>query len=190
MKRVAILVATFLFTFSMLQVNAQENEKGAVKDTKKELKETKKELRGERKEVRKARRNQVSEISKQQFLSDFGKIPDARWSRATYYDRVVFTKDGQTMTAFYDDDSKLIATSTFKKFTDLPNKSQSKIKSMYKDYTVNSVFFIDYKGSEYGVMFYGQSLETDNYFVELTNGAKKILVKVDLNGGVSFFKQL
>ncbi len=174
----------------MLQVNAQENEKGAVRDTKKELKETKKELRGERKELRKAKRNQVSEMSKEQFVSDFGKIPNAHWSRATYYDRVVFSKDGQTMTAFYDDDSKLIATSTFKKFTDLPSKGQSKIKTAYKDYTVNSVFFIDYRGSEYGVMFYGHSLETDNYFVELTNGAKKILVMVDLNGGVSFFKQL
>lgn len=174
----------------MLQVNAQENEKRAVRDTKEELKETKKELRGERKEVRKVRRSQVSNMSKEQFMSDFGKIPNAHWSRATYYDRVVFTKDGQTMTAFYDDDSKLIATSTFKKFTDLPSKGQNKIKSTYKDYTVNSVFFIDYRGSEYGVMFYGRSLESDNYFVELINGAKKILVMVDLNGAVTLFKQL
>jgi hypothetical protein len=190
MKKVAILAVTFLFAFATFQANAQDNEKGAVKSTKKELKENKKELRNERKELRKARRNQVSEMSKRQFVSDFGKIPDAQWSRATYYDRVEFIKDGQKMTAFYDDDSKLIAVSTFKTFSDLPQKGQSKIKSMYKDYTTKSVYFIDYRGTDTGVMFYGRSLETDNYFVELTNGAKKILVKVDKNGGVEFFKQL
>jgi Ni/Co efflux regulator RcnB len=183
MKKVAILVATFLFAFTTFQVDAQEKEKQTVK-------ETKKELRGEKKALRKARRSQVSDMSKQQFVTDFGKIPNAHWSRATYYDRVVFTKDGQTITAFYDDDSKLIATSVFKKFADLPARGQSKIKSTYKDYAVGSVCYIDYRGSEYGVMYYGRSLETDNYFVELINGAKKILVMVDLNGGVSFFKQL
>lgn len=202
MKKVAILAVTFLFAFTTLQVRAQENEKRAVKETKKELKDARKgpkselkdvrkELKEDRKDLRKARRNQVSDFSKRQFETDFGKIPDARWSRTELYDKVVFTKDGKKQTAFYGDDFKLIAVSTFKTFSDLPPKGQSKIKKAFKDYIVGAIYYIDsYSTADATLMYYGIPLENDYYFVELTNGAKKILVRVDTNGYVQFYKQL
>ena len=38
----------------------------------------------------------------------------------------------------------------------------------------------------YGVQFD----DADNYFVELSKGSSKIVVKVDMKGEVTFFKQL
>ena len=35
-----------------------------------------------------------------------------------------------------------------KTFADLPSKGQKHLKSKYKDYTINSVYFIDYRGSD------------------------------------------
>ena len=202
MKKVAILAVMILFAFTTLQVRAQEDEKRAVKETKKELKDARKdskgdlkdvrkELKEDRKDLRKARRSQVSDQSKRQFETDFGKIPDARWSRTDLYDKVVFKKEGKAQTAFYGDDYKLIAVSMFKTFADLPPKGQSKIKKAFKDYVVGAIYYIDsYSTPDASLMYYGIPLENDYYFVELTNGTKKILVRVDTNGYVQFFKQL
>ncbi len=198
MKKVAVLAATFLLASIPFVVNAQENEKKAVKETKKEVKETRKEVKETRKELkenkkdlRAAKKNQVSEFSKRQFEVDFGKNLSPVWSKTTHYDIVEFVKNGQKMVAYYNQ-SNLIATSMDKTFADLPSKGQKHLKSKYKDYTINSVYFIDYRGSDAsgGVQFYGRELDRDNYFVELQNGKKRMIIKVDESGNIELFKLL
>ena len=56
MKKVAVLAATFLLASIPFVVNAQENEKKAVKETRKEVKETRKELRENKKDLRAAKK--------------------------------------------------------------------------------------------------------------------------------------
>lgn len=177
MNRVAILATSLLFIFATFQVDAQNAETKVVKETGKE---------------QKAHRGPVSEKSKMQFLLDFGRIPNALWSTTDYYDKVFFTdKKGQKMTAFYGSNGKLVATSFFKVFTDLPIRSQGKITSVYKDYDIVSVYFIDYRAAKGGVRYYGRLLQTDNYFVALDGGkAGKVLLRVDLKGNVFFYKKL
>lgn len=184
MNRVAILATTLLLIFATSQVDAQKAERKAVKETGKELK-------GQQKDITTAKRGPVSQKSKMQFILDFGRIPNALWSTTDYYDKVFFTnKDGQKMTAFYSTDGKLVATSFFKVFTDLPIRSQGKITSAYKNYDIVSVYFINYKAPKGGVRYYGRLLQTDNYFVALASGTNKVLLRVDLNGNVFFYKKL
>jgi hypothetical protein len=184
MNRMAMLTIPLLLVFTASQVSAQGAEKKAAKETEKELKDPKKAI-----DVYK--RGPVSEKSKAQFLIDFGRIPDALWSTTDYYDKVFFTdKNGQKMTAFYGRDGKLVATSFIKAFTDLPSIAQRKIKKVYKDYAITSVYFIDYRAEKGGVRYYGRRLLTDNYFVVIASKTMEILLRVNTNGTVFFFKQL
>lgn len=172
MNRVVVLTTSLLFVLATLQVDAQDSVQRVQKPAKRS-------------------QTTVSELSKQQFTSDFGNVANAKWSTTDYYDRVYFTgRDGKKMTAFYSPNGMLVATSYFKDVKDLPPKAMEQINSTYKDFKLDSVYFIDYKAAKGGVMYYGFLLESDNYFVMLTRGEKTILLKVDLNGGVSFFKYL
>jgi hypothetical protein len=159
--------------------------------------ETKKEVRKEakknaRKALRKLERNEVSTISKNSFYADFGNVPDVKWTKAEYLDEARFTKDGKQLTAFYDYDGKLVGTTQVKTFADLPPKGQSEIKKRYKDYTIGPViFFDDNEFNDSDMLLYGlQFQDEDNYFVELTKGNSKEVVRVDTMGAVYFFKQL
>ena len=194
MKKLAFLTLTFLMAIGILQIQAQDpkKEKLAINETKKEIKTEKKELKSERQILRKLEGNDVSTISKNSFYADFGDIPNAKWTRAAYFDEVRFNKDGHDMTGFYDYDGKLVGTTTIKTFADVPLRGQKEIKSKYKDYTVGPViYYDDNEFNETDMMLYGlQFDDEDNYFVELTKGSSKIIVRVNSAGDLYFFKQL
>ena len=185
MKRLAILSMTFLLAFAVVQIQAQEPKKEAKKEAKKEVK-------NERKALRKLEGNVVSVASKNSFYTDFGDVPDVKWTKAEYLDEARFTKDGKQLTAFYAYDGKLVGTTEVKTFADLPPKGQKAIKDKYKDYSVGPViFFDDNEFNEMDMLLYGlQFQDEDNYFVEMTKGDKKIMVRVDPIGAIYFFKQL
>ena len=154
--------------------------------------ETKKEAKTERKALRKLEGTKVSELAKTHFYSDFGNVPNAVWKRVDTYDQVIFTKDGQKMTAFYDYDANLVGTTSNKKFTDLPARAQQEIKAKYKNYSIGTViFYDDNEANETDMILYGAQFEdADNYFVELAKGAEKIVVEVNPAGFVTYFKKL
>jgi len=181
MKRLAILSMTFLLAIAVVQIQAQEPKKVARKEAK-----------SERKALRKLERNEVNEVSKSSFFADFGNVPDVKWTKAEYLDEARFTKDGKDLTAFYDFDGKLVGTTQVKTFADLPPKGQKEIQTKYKDYSIGPViFYDDNEYNESDMLLYGLQFEDeDNYFVELTKGNSKIVVRVDPRGIVYFFKQL
>ena len=194
MKKLAFLSLTFLMAIGILRIQAQDarNEKMAINETKKEVKTEKKELKAERKQLRKLEGNDVSTISKNSFYVDFGDISNAKWIRGSYFDEVIFNKDGHDMTGFYDYDGKLVGTTMIKTFADVPVRGQKLIKSKYKDYTVGPViYFDDNEFNETDMLLYGlQFDDEDNYFVELTKNGSKIVVRVNSAGDLYFFKQL
>jgi len=181
MKRLAILAMTLLFAFALVQGQAQETKK-----------EVKKEAKSERKALRKLDRNVASVTSKNSFASDFGGITDVKWVKSDYFDEARFTKDGQQLTAFYDYDGKLVGTTQVKTFADIPAKGQKEIKTKYKDYAIGPViFFDDNEFNETDMMLYGlQFDDEDNYFVELTKGNDKMIVRVNSAGWIFFFTKL
>ena len=152
----------------------------------------KKEKKEDRKELRKLKGAEVSYQSKQAFLTDFGNVPGTEWSRLDNFDEATFTKDGQTKSAFYDFDSKLVGTTQNKTYADIPAKAQQNIMKYYKGYTpVDVLLFDDNELNETDMILYGnQFADKDSYFVELTNGPKKIVVQVSMDGEVGYFTRL
>ncbi len=192
MKKLAILSMTFLLAITVIQIQAQEKEKAAIKETKKELKTEKKELKTEKKVLRKLESSEVNVISKNSLYTDFGDVPNVKWRSSAYFDEATFAKDGHEITAFYDFYGKLVGTTSPKTFADVPGKGQKTIKTRYKDYSVGPViFFDDNEFSDTDMMLYGlQFDDEDNYFVELTKENSKIMVRVNTAGEMFFFKQL
>ena len=193
MKKLIVLSA---MTFVLAAAgNAQTNEaslKNEIKTDKKEESAIKKEKQKEKKELRKLEGKEVSYHTQDQFARDFGDIPGVKWTRSAYYDVAVFTKDGQTSKAYYDYDSELVGTTTLKTFEDIPLKAQNYINQKYKGYSKDAIIlFDDNELNETDMIMYDQQFEdADNYFVELNNGSKRIVLQVDMKGNVSFFRQL
>jgi hypothetical protein len=96
------------------------------------------------------------------------------------------------LTAFYDVDGKLVGTTQYVTFASIPPKGQEEIKKHYKDYTIGKVvFFDDNEANESDmVLWESQFDDENNYFAELTKGNKTIIVRIDSNGALSFFKEL
>lgn len=180
MKRLAVLSITILLSASIIQGQAQKTEK-----------ETKKEAKAERVALKKLEGANVSAIAKNSFSEDFKNTTNPQWKRLGTFDEVAFTKDGKELKAFYDIDGKLVGTTQRVTFADMPARGQKEIKEKYKDYTVGPViFYDDNEANETDMILYGlQFDDEDNYFVELTNGTKKIIVHVNKEG-TFFFKEL
>jgi len=173
MKKLALSTLALLFVIVTVTVQAREIKHG--KDPLKKLSGTK-----------------VSDLSKTNFYSDFGKLSNVQWHRLATFDEATFTKNGQKMTAFYDVNSILVGTTSAKKFSDLPANGQKEIKARYKEYKIGPViFFDDNDKNETDMMMYNiQFDDADSYFVELTKANEKIVVQVMSDGGVNFFKKI
>jgi hypothetical protein len=152
-------------------------------------KEVKKEHRAEK---RAEARHDVSSRSKDSFYADFGQAPDARWTRGPQFDEVIFTKDGQKLTAYYDDNFMLVGTTADKKFADVPAKAQKEIQKQFKGYAIGAV--VEYKDNENNdtnMLLYGTQFDdADHYFVTVSKGKEADVLKVKTDGQISFFSTL
>jgi hypothetical protein len=190
MKKLVVLSISVFFVLVFFQLPAQVVNKDVIKT---EIKGAKKEIKTERKELRKLEGGSaVSNQTKSAFFADFGNVPDVKWKRAVYLDEAVFTKDGKELKAYYDFYSKLVGTTSIKTFADIPLNAQKEIKSKYKDYTIGVVvFFDDNEANETDMLLWNtQFSDADNYFVELSKDKKNIVLQVNVEGEVFFFKEL
>lgn len=185
MKRLALLTMSFLLVAGVAFGQPRKTEKPMVKGTNEET-QTKmvplKKLEG----------NVVSELAKSNFNMDFKNVSDAQWKRTENYDEVSFTMNGAKMKAFYGDDGVLVGTTQRKTFADISPVAQKEIKEKYAGYTIGPViFFDDNAASDTDMILWAtQFNDEDLYFVELTKGTEKIIVKVNEENEVSFFKKL
>lgn len=152
---------------------------------------TKKEERKEKKEIRRENK-EVSFQSKQHFLNDFPGAKNPYWSATINFDEVTFTNNGVKTTAYYDFDSELVGTTIIKSFSDIPAKAQQNIKTHYKGYKVSDVImFDDNEANETDMVLYNTPFQDeDNYFVSLKSSKETIILKVNMEGEVSFFKKV
>jgi hypothetical protein len=152
---------------------------------------TKKDERKEKREIRRDNK-EVSFQSKQHFMNDFPDAKNSNWNASVNFDEVTFTNSGVKTTAFYDFDSELVGTTVIKSFSDIPAKAQQNIKTHYKGYKPGEVImFDDNEANETDMVLYGTSFEDeDNYFVSLKNNKETIVLKVNMEGTVSFFKKM
>lgn len=189
MKKSFFLSAAALILAAGIHAQTVAVAKDVIKDDKKQESAIRKEKKKERKELRKLKGNTVSEKSQEQFFIDFGRIAGAQWKRTGYFDEVTFTRNGKTMTAFYDDASNLVGTIRASSFARLPAKAQNVINKEYKDYVPGDVvFFDDNEANGTDMLLYGiQFDDVDSYFVSLKKGNKTVVVQVSPNGEVGYF---
>jgi hypothetical protein len=188
MKKLAILSGTFLFIVAVAQGQTQKED-----NDKDNMKETKSELKTERIALRKLEGTTVGLLARNNFTKDFSDAKDVEPIRGNNFDEFLFTnKDGNKIKAYYDYDGNLVGTTQKKTFADIPIKGREQIKDKYKDYTIGDVFFYDdNEMNDTDMMLYGlQFDDKDLYFVELLKGTSKIIVMVDMQARVSFFKKL
>ncbi len=185
MKKLVILLSTFLFSVAFVFGQAEKGNNESIKEVKKELKT-------ERVALKNLKGHEVGVLAKNSFYADFGDIPNVKWERVGPFDEATFTKDGKELKAFYDFDSKLVGTTRNVTFADVPADGQKEILKEYKTYSIGPVIFFDYAEANTSDMylFERQFTGEDNYFVELAKGTDKILVQVNKDGEILFFKQL
>ena len=179
-----ILFTTTTVTFAHTTINRKDR-----KETRIERKKTRMELRRER---RAENDNEVSYLTRNQFAIDFPDAKNVQFVKTENFDEVAFVSGKEQLRAYYDYKSKLVGTTQKKSFADLPENAQKEILKKYADYSVDNVIkFDDNESNETDMIMFGTTLgDADNYFVELKNDSKAIVVKVDLSGEVSFFKDM
>jgi hypothetical protein len=130
----------------------------------------------------------VNPLIKSQFETDFPNATNVDFESKKNFDEVSFTQDKEKISAYYDYNDQLIGTVQKKAFSDLPGNAQKEILKKYADYTITGVVkFNDNESDHMEMIMYGTSVhDEDNYFVELKNDSRVILVKVDLFGGIHF----
>lgn len=197
MKKIFLTGAVALSCAVVTNVFGQEPE-FSLTNEKKELRHEKRELNAEEREVRKeekaSRRNEVSYMTKEQFETDFPEAKNPVFTMGKNFEEVSYMLNDRRFIAFYDADSKLVGTTTAKQINDLPLRAQKRINGKYKNegYSVAAVILFDDSEANTTDMFmYDQQFnDADIYFVELRKAGKKLVLQVDMNGNVSFFKSI
>lgn len=187
MKKLTASVFAALMTIASVQTFAQNIARA-------DHKEMRTEKKVERKALRKLEGTQVSQLAKDSFGGDFGKIKVDKWVRNGQFDEATFTKDGQKMTAFYGYDNKLVGTTTDKKFSDLPAIVQKEITKQYtnKGYRIGAVIlYDDNQENDSDMQLYGTQFSgADHYFITVSKGGKETVLMTGMVEGVYFFKDL
>jgi hypothetical protein len=125
---------------------------------------------------------------KNQFADDFPDAKNVHFARLKDLNEVSFTQGKDEMIAYYDDRSELTGTIQKESFADLPDNAKKEIQHKYAGYTIgNVVQYHDNESDDTEMVLYEKSMDDgDNYFVELKNDSKAIIVKVNLSGGVDY----
>jgi len=141
--------------------------------------------------LRKVENNEVSDLTKQSFYSDFGEVPVIAWKHGQRYDVVSFTKNGQQMEAYYDIQAKLIGTITPKVFADLPADAQKNINKDYSGYKpVNVIYYDDNEKNDTDLIYDDDEFTEDNFFAEMNKDGHEVVLRIKPDGSVIFFKSM
>jgi hypothetical protein len=150
------------------------------------------------KEGAETNQSSVSAFTVSQFAYDFPDVTNIHFARVNDHDVITYTQNGRDITAYYDDNSELLGTIRNRSVQDLPAAAQKEIADRYPGYTVVRVVRFNansdnetYIDNNSELPFYDDSSESSsNYFVELNNDNKAIVLMVGLSGEVSFFSNM
>lgn len=136
--------------------------------------------------------NDVNDFVKNQFAMDFPKAQKVSYRNEKPYPAVYFTMNGKHYKAFYNFDNRLIGTIRNVMVKDLPASAVKRVHKDYPDYTVTKVIlFHDYKPNSDGMWLNNSAFQDKrDYFVKMKGQDKSVVLKVDREGDVSFFRTL
>jgi hypothetical protein len=117
-------------------------------------------------------------VIESQFATDFPNATNVHFARVKNLNEVSFTQDKDMVTAYYDTRDQLIGTMYNESFADLPDNAQKEIRNKYPGYLIANVVRFDDNQSD------------DNYFAELKNDSKSIVLRIDLIGEVDYLTKM
>ena len=131
-------------------------------------------------------------IIKSAFTADFPDAENVHYARVKNLNEISFTQAKQEMYAYYDDNLDLIGTIRKDSLANLPENAKKEIQKKYPGYAISGVVTFDENGSDdLEMILDGTPMDdADNYFVELKNDSKALIVKVDLSGGVDYLTKM
>lgn len=192
MKTLIITGIAIFFAVNSISAQTEAQVKSDIKTIDKKENVLKSKKKKDKITLRKLEGKEASFQSKQQFVSDFGNIPNVAWTRNGYFDEAIFTKDGKQTKAYYDADAQLVGTVNPAQFSDLPAAAQKHIQKDFKDYAIDKViFYDDNEANDDDMLLYGSQFEDeDSYFVEASGHGKKIILHVTQDGNVYYFSEI
>ena len=185
MKKILLTTAVVMTGSLLIAANA-----GDVYN--KSDKEARKEIRKERRVIRKEIWLHSADPGTQlQFFIDFPNAKDVNW-KESYFAEATFTDEGVQKTAYYDIDNELVGTTSHVDFSALPEKAQEKINKKYPGfYAKEVILFDDNETNDRDMTLFATSFaDEDNYFPVLTDGTKEVILKVTMDGDVSYFQTI
>jgi hypothetical protein len=110
------------------------------------------------------------------YATELAGAKNVTWTKSGKFQKASFIKDGARMTAFYNWQNELIATTQIVDVTELPAKAINNLVKYFPGNKMGEI--VRYKNNE------------TIYFVNLTNEKEDFIVKVDGSSNVSYFKRL
>lgn len=180
MKKIIIAVVAFTALFATISVSAQTTDA-----------KTKKGIFHKKEKSGKAGKD-ISSNSLDQFKVDFPGATIVKTAKVSGLDKITFTLSGIKSDAYYDMQSSLVGVVIIKTVSDLQPATAKNISKKYAGYTIQQVIlFDDNEANDSDMFLYGtQFADADNYFIELTNDGKTIVLQVTMAGDILFFKAL
>lgn len=130
-------------------------------------------------------------MAREAFYRDFREATDAVWTPGKTMDRVDFMLQGKPLTAYYDLQADLIGTTSVRSPEELPERARKEIAKKYPGYKMGELIFFEdntYNESDM-ILFDNRFDDADNYFLQLTDGPKEIILQVSPEGSVSVFRE-
>lgn len=182
MKKLVFVSMTFLFILAVTQLRAKSAvDKGVITRESKSISSSFKEIES----------NKVSSSTIRKFNQDFGALSNVVWEKSKSLSKAAFILNGCRMTAYYNSNAKLVGTTSSKSVADMPDLAQSKLKSMYKDYSIVSVVLFDNDGTNKAeILKNGRVFQNGNFLVSLAKGSKTIIVRLEVVGETYYFNQI
>lgn len=189
MKHVLIIGSVLVFTattaFSQELISLNEPISFSGHKVSKEQREENRTIRREKNAIT------PNYTTDQQFQIDFPNASNVSWKK-NGYEEATFTVQGKEMKAFYDYDHELIGTTTAVDYNTIPLAARKYIQRHFGSYTPQQVImFDDNEYNQSDMILYGNPFEDeDSYFIELSNNNKTIVLQTNMEGLVSFFKDI
>ena len=193
-KTIGVMILSLGFAAPLFAQDMSTTTMINKKELHNEKKQINKEEKSARREDRDFRKEEVSFQTMQAFKSDFPDAKDVGYMVGTNFDEVVYSQGSKDYIAYYNINGGLVGTTSHANFNELPANAQKEITKHYlnKGYNTDRVIlFDDNELVPTDMWLYERSFDDeDNYFIELSNLNKKLVLQVDLRGNVSFYKDL
>ena len=121
-------------------------------------------------------KEEVSSYTKAVFSNQFTGAENVTWTTSANFRKATFTREGKTMTALYNDQNKLVATTELVEVSELAPMAIKNLIKLFPNHQMGEI--TKYNGSEV------------KYYVNLKNEKETFLVEITPDMNVSFFKAI